>query len=136
MRQRVQQWQRWALENATKSTGEIDRLRRDTLAAERELARIARRRRKLTTSPTSSRLKTGTELGTPAPNGLELSENKQVVDGEGGIRTHGGVTPTPVFETGLNAGKIRGMGKERAGRDRAVDGVFFRRDHPVAGLAG
>jgi hypothetical protein len=22
-------------------------------------------------------------------------------DGEGGIRTHGGVTPTPVFETGL-----------------------------------
>ena len=25
----------------------------------------------------------------------------QVGSGEGGIRTHGGVTPTPVFETGL-----------------------------------
>ena len=26
---------------------------------------------------------------------------KHVISGEGGIRTHGGVTPTPVFETGL-----------------------------------
>jgi hypothetical protein len=27
--------------------------------------------------------------------------NEEGNDGEGGIRTHGGVTPTPVFETGL-----------------------------------
>jgi hypothetical protein len=27
--------------------------------------------------------------------------NSKDRDGEGGIRTHGGVTPTPVFETGL-----------------------------------
>ena len=31
----------------------------------------------------------------------QLIETKKRNDGEGGIRTHGGVTPTPVFETGL-----------------------------------
>ena len=31
----------------------------------------------------------------------KLIETKKRNDGEGGIRTHGGVTPTPVFETGL-----------------------------------
>jgi hypothetical protein len=39
----------------------------------------------------------------------------EVTDGEGGIRTHGGVTPTPVFETGLfNRSSTSPQGKRTA----------------------
>jgi hypothetical protein len=42
-----------------------------------------------------------TPRGTLSSFSFQLIEFTELVGGEGGIRTHGGVTPTPVFETGL-----------------------------------
>jgi hypothetical protein len=43
----------------------------------------------------------GAKCGTLSSIHPQVSDFTQMISGEGGIRTHGGVTPTPVFETGL-----------------------------------
>jgi hypothetical protein len=53
---------------------------------------------------------------------LEISN-----DGEGGIRTHGGVTPTPVFETGLfNRSSTSPQADSKVILYSVCDGVFER----------